>query len=72
MLLANRTSICQEVRVESLANLVQVRCLDATNAVEAISSPERYRAQEGDHLQTCDGVLQLCVLPCAVAHMDAV
>ena len=44
--------------------------LDETDVMEAMLSPNRYRAEEGDLPKTRGGALELRQLPYAVVRMD--
>ena len=69
-LLANLTPDSQQVRVENLTGTVRVRHLNETNAQAAMESPEVFRAEAGDLLQTTSGILELDLLPHAIAQID--
>ena len=70
-LLANLTSDPQQVRVQSLTETVRVRCLNETNAQTAMTSPEIFREERGELLQTTTGTLELHLLPYAIAQIDS-
>ena len=70
-LLANLTPDLQKVRVQDLAETVRVRHLDETNAHDAMASPDLFREERGELLQTTNGTLELNLLPYAVAQIDS-
>ena len=69
-LLANLTPDSQQVRVQDLAETVRIRHLDETNARDAMASPEAFREETGELLQTTNGTLELNMLPYAVTQID--
>jgi hypothetical protein len=71
LLVANMSPQPQQVGVQRLSQQVRVRRLDETNAEQAMQSPEGFRAAVGETVQTRDGVLDLSLLPYAVACIDA-
>jgi hypothetical protein len=71
LLVANMSPQPQQVGVQRLSQQVRVRRLDETNAEQAMQSPEGFRAAVGETVQTGDGVLDLSLLPYAVACIDA-
>lgn len=70
VLLANLTAEAQEVTVRGLGARTLVRALDETNAVEAMRSPEEFRARAGDARQTAGDALDVRLRPYAVARLD--
>ncbi len=70
-LLANLTSDSQQVRVRNLTGTVRVRHLDETNAQYAMTSPEAFRAETGELVQTAEASLELNLLPYAIAQIDS-
>jgi hypothetical protein len=48
-----------------------VHHLDETNAEAAMTSPKEFRARPGQRVETKAGVLELDLLPYAVARIDA-
>lgn len=71
VVLANLSAKEQSVVVHGLHPRVWVRCLDETNAEEAMLAPEAFRAQEGVLQETVDGALKVVLLPYAVARIDS-
>ena len=69
-LFANLTPDSQQVRVQDLAETVRIRHLDETNARDAMASPEAFREETGELLQTTNGTLELNMLPYAVTQID--
>ncbi len=69
--LANLSSESQQVRVGDLAESVRVRHLNETNAQAAMSSPEAFREQRDELMQTAGGTLELNLLPYAIARIDS-
>ena len=70
ILLANLTGEKQEVTVRNLSQAVWLKTLDEINAYEAMTSPERYRQEEGVTTHTTGGILKLELLPYAVVRVD--
>ncbi|MBI1928100.1 hypothetical protein HYR99_28130, partial [Candidatus Poribacteria bacterium] len=70
MLLANLTPQRQQVTIYNLNAAVLVRYLDETNAETAMQSPEAFRAQAGERLETSDGCVRLELLPYALARIE--
>ena len=70
-MLANLTPDSQQVRVENLAGAVRVLRLDETNAQAVMASPEVFRVETGELLQTTNGTLELNLLPYAIAQIDS-
>ena len=70
-LLANLTLDSQQVRVQDLAETVRVRHLNETNAQAAMASPEIFREERGELMQTTNGTLELNLLPYASAQIDS-
>ncbi len=70
-LLANLTPEPQQVNVQNLTDTVQVRHLNETNAQTAMASPETFRAETGELLQTTNNTLELNLLPYAIAQIDS-
>ena len=54
----------------NLPENVRVRRLDETNVQAAMTSPETFRAETGELTQTVDGVVELNLLPYAIARID--
>ena len=71
ILLANLTPNSQRIGVGNLPENVRVRRLDETNAQAAMTSPETFRAETGELTQTVDGVVELNLLPYAIAQIDS-
>ena len=69
-ILANLTGEPQAVRVQGLGARVRVRSLDERNAEDAMRWPERFRAQEGDLLETDEGALACELMPYGVLRVD--
>jgi hypothetical protein len=70
VLLANLSPEPQRVSVHNLSQRVRVCHLDETNAEKAMCSPEDFRTGEGETAQTQQAVLELNLLPYAVARID--
>ncbi|MYE88743.1 hypothetical protein F4X33_07100 [Candidatus Poribacteria bacterium] len=70
-LLANLTPEPQQVNVQNLSDTVRVRHLNETNAHDAMASPETFRAETGELLQTTNNTLELNLLPYAIAQIDS-
>ena len=70
ILLANVTPDSQQVKVQHMPETVRVRRLDETNAHAAMTSPDTFRAENGELTQTVDGVVELNLLPYAIARID--
>ena len=71
-LVANLSSEVHQIMVEHLPLHVRVRCLDETNAEEAMRSPESWRSRAGRSTPTSAGALELSLLPYAIARIDEV
>ena len=71
ILLANLTPDPQQVNVQDLAETVRVRHLDETNAHDAMASPEAFRQEGGELVQTTNSTLELNMLPYAIAQIDS-
>ncbi len=69
-LLANLTPEPQQVIVQNLAEVVRVRHLNQTNAHDAMASPETFRAERGELVQTTNDTFELNMLPYAIAQID--
>ena len=72
LLVANLSSEAHQITVEHLPLHVRVRCLDETNAEEAMRSPESWRSRAGRLTPTSAGALELSLLPYAIARIDEV
>ncbi len=70
LLLANLGCELRQVRVEGLAREARVRCLDETNAEEAMVEPENFRQGQGEILVASDNALNIKLLPYGVARID--
>jgi hypothetical protein len=71
VLVANLTPEPLTVAVQELAEQVSVRMLDERNAESAMRDPAGFRDSLGDVLRTRGGLLQVRLLPYAVARMDS-
>jgi hypothetical protein len=72
ILLANLTPEAQRVTVCNMAQTVELRGLNETNAQKAMVFPEAFLKEPGERLQTVAGKLELNLLPHAVARIDMV
>jgi hypothetical protein len=70
VIVANLSSIPQQVTVQNLSEQVRVRHLDETNAEQAMESPEAFRTEAGQVWPTSAGSLELKLLPYALARLD--
>jgi hypothetical protein len=70
VLLANMSPDPQQVSVQNLGQDVRVRHLNETNVEAAMTSPEEFRAEEGDTVRTREGSLELDLLPYALVRID--
>ena len=70
LLLANLTDEPQRVDVRGFAKSVQIRLLDETNALAAMTEPEQFRSVTALLGATKD-TLELTLRPCAFACLDA-
>jgi hypothetical protein len=70
ILVANLSSETQAVKIKTGTCQAQVRYLDETNAKEAMSSPEMFRARAGEPTQSVAGKVELNLLPYALARVD--
>jgi hypothetical protein len=71
VLVANMTPEPQRVQICNLGPEVRCRVLDESSVVEAMRSPEKFRADAGDRLTTRAGILELELMPYAVARLDS-
>jgi hypothetical protein len=69
-LVANMSDEPCQVTVQQLGDLVRVRYLDETNVIEAMQTPEAYRAQPGATQSAVDGLIELALRPYAMARLD--
>jgi hypothetical protein len=70
LLLANLSPKAQTVKVSALGSTVRLRILDERNAEEAMTSPEKFRSQQGEVQNTAKGDLEVELLPFAIARLD--
>ena len=70
LLLANLSPKAQTVKVSALASTVRLRMLDERNVEEAMTSPEKFRSQQGEAQNTTKGDLEINLLPFAIARLD--
>lgn len=70
VLVANLTASTHCLRLTGLG-AVRVRVLDETTAATALLEPERFRWQAGELVLPEEDALSLCLLPYAVARLDA-
>lgn len=71
VLVANLSNRPQQVLLQDLPAQVQVRMLDQTNVFQAMREPEAFRTEAGIPHQTEAGILELVLLPYAIACVDA-
>ena len=71
-LLANLTPDSQQIKVRNMTGTVRVRHLNETNVHAAMTSPEAFRAERGELVQTTNGTLELNMLSYAIAQIDGV
>ena len=69
VLLANLLPETQTITLRVAGERATVRSLDETTALEAMQSPEAFRAAPGSPLAIVDGALMLELLPYAVAEI---
>jgi hypothetical protein len=72
LILANLTDQPQQVTVHQLSEQVLVLHLNETNVELAMQSPEAFRAERGELRSTSAGMLELNLLPYALARIDSV
>ncbi|MCL4535466.1 MAG: hypothetical protein M1370_09955 [Bacteroidetes bacterium] len=70
MIVANMGPGRQEIGVRGLDENVRVKLLDEVTAMQAMTSPEEFRAAEGARLPTVDGLLEIEMLPYAMLRID--
>jgi hypothetical protein len=70
MLLANFTPGSVPIEVHGLGSRVQIRCLDATNALQDAESARRFRSEPGSTHATVGGRYELALGPYALARLD--
>jgi hypothetical protein len=71
VIVANLTPEPQTVQVCNLSAQVTCRRLDETNVLAAMSSPESFRQAAGEKMLTQSGILELELLPYALARLDS-
>jgi hypothetical protein len=72
ILLANPTLKPQVAGILGLSRTAHLRLLDETNAMDAMTEPEKYRADRGGVRRPVAGALEVELLPCALARIDVV
>lgn len=70
ILLANYTPNSQRIVVKDVARQARVRFLDETCAEEAMLSPETFHSRSGQPVPAPLGILELDLLPYAIATID--
>ncbi len=70
VLVANFTADEQPLKIKSGSGSVVVKYLDETNALEAMRSPEAFRARAGTVVEAASGKVELKLAPYAVARVD--
>jgi hypothetical protein len=70
LLVANLEGAPVQIQVIGLPAQVQVRIIDATNALQAMQSPTRFRQQPGEKRSTEAGSLTLAIKPYAYLRID--
>ncbi len=60
-----------QVVVPELGPEVRVRIIDERNAEEAMRDPESFRAERTISRRSAGGMIELCLLPCALACIDS-
>jgi hypothetical protein len=70
MLIANLTADPQIARVALPGARVWVKRLNGGNLIEAMLSPEAFRAKEGDALSAENGELSFSLLPHELLRLD--
>ncbi len=58
-MIANLEGTPSQIRVTNLPDRVQAKILDETNALEAMKSPEQFRQQSGQMLETEAWLLEI-------------
>jgi hypothetical protein len=72
VILANLGAEPQRVRLPALSARATLWMLDETNAEDAMSTPEAFRARVGEALQGSEGIFQVSLRPFAIARIDMV
>jgi hypothetical protein len=70
ILLANPTLKPQLAAIRRLTRTARLRLLDETDALEAMSEPEKYRTVRGKVRKPVAGALEVELQPCALARID--
>lgn len=70
ILVANLTGDVQELKIKSGPGTARVRHLDETTAAEAMRRPEAFRQQTGVPQESVSGMIELKLLPFALARVD--
>jgi hypothetical protein len=70
VLLANHGPSPRRVRVANLRTSARIRHLDASNAIEAMQSPDEFRARIDEPRETTRGVIELELQPFGVVRID--
>jgi hypothetical protein len=70
VLLANHGPSPRRVRVANLRASARIRHLDASNAIEAMRSPDEFRARIDEPMETTRGVIELELQPFGVVRVD--
>ena len=71
IILANLSGQPRRVSVQGLGEQIRFWCMDEKNVLEAMQSPEAYRALESETRRTEAGTLEVDLLPYAVVRIDA-
>ncbi len=71
MIIANLSPERRRVRLPNLSGPVRARFLDETNAVQAMTAPEAFRAEPAPPWPPAAGQLTLDLLPYALVRLDS-
>jgi hypothetical protein len=70
ILVANLIGEAQEVKIKTGTCRARVRCLDESNAEQAMHDPEAFRAKAGEMKDSVSSKIELKLLPYAIARID--
>jgi hypothetical protein len=69
-MVANLTHRELRVRIDGWRTAASIRVLDETNAEDAMRSPERFDADAGRAVHPSSDIIELTLLPYAIARLD--
>ena len=72
VMITNLENIPNQIQLENLSARVQLKILDETTVLEAMQSPEKFRQQAGEIINTQKGCLAIQLKPYAIARIDTI